>query len=126
MYVKGKRLYSRSAQKVWNRYFATEKTGAGEVVVDFQSDTKDQNELLQQSIKELKERGHMKKTYSTELLDTSIDLRIGDTVPLVDEALEIHLTARVAKSTESQCDDTVSVELTINEDYMGQLWVDTF
>ena len=116
MYVKGKRLYSRSAQKVWNRYFATEKTGAGEVVVDFQSDTKDQNELLQQSIKELKERGHMKKTYSTELLDTSIDLRIGDTVPLVDEALEIHLSARVAKSTESQCDDTVSVEFTINED----------
>jgi hypothetical protein len=84
--------------------------------VDFTSDTKDQNELLQQSIKELKERGHMKKTYSTELLDTSIDLRIGDTVPLVDEALEIHLTARVAKSTESQCDDAISVEFIINED----------
>ena len=58
----------------------------------------------------------MKKTYSTELLDTGIDLRVGDTVPLVDESLEIHLAARVAKSTESQCDDTVSVEFTINED----------
>lgn len=116
MYVKGKRLYSRSAQKVWNRYFATEKTGAGEVVVDFSSDTKDQNELLQQSIKELKERGRMKKTYSTELLDTSIDLRVGDTVPLVDEALGIQLIARVAKTTESQCDDMATVEFTVNED----------
>jgi len=116
MYVKGKRLYSRSAQKVWNRYFATEKTGAGEVVVDFSSDTKDQSELLQQSIKELKERGRMKKTYSAELLDTGIDLRIGDTVPLVDEDLGIQLVARVAKTTDSQCDDVTTVEFIVSED----------
>ena len=116
MVVKGKHLYSRSAQKVWNRYFATEKTGAGEVVVDFSSDTKDQNELLQQSIRELKERGKMKKTYSTELLDTDIDLRIGDTVPIVDEDLKIQLIARVAKTVESQCDDVMTVEFIVNEE----------
>lgn len=116
MYVKGKRLYSRSAQKVWNRYFATESSGAGEVVVDFSSDTKDQNELLQQSIKELKERGRMKKTYKTELLDTDIDLRVGDTIPLVDERLGIQLSVRVAKTTESQCDNLTTVEFIVNEE----------
>lgn len=116
MYVKGKRLYSRSARREWNRFFATESSGTSDVVVDFASDTKDQNELLQQSIRELKARGKMKKTYAAELLDTDIDLRVGDTVPIVDEDLDIHITARVSKTTASQCDGTASVEFIINEE----------
>ena len=84
--------------------------------MDFTSDTKDQRELLQQSIRELKARGKMKKTYAAELLDTNIDLRVGDTVPIVDEDLDIHITARVSKTTASQCDGTASVEFIINEE----------
>jgi hypothetical protein len=79
------------------------------VIVDFESDTKDQNELLQQSVRELRTRGRMEKSFSTELLDTGIRLRVGDTVPLIDDRLGIRLSARITKIEESQCDGTVGV-----------------
>mgnify|MGYP003571256363 CR=1 FL=1 len=115
MYVTGKRLVSRSARKVWNRYLAMDSTSEGNVTVDFSSDTKDQNELLQQSIRELKFRGKMKREYSTELLK-DIKLRVGDTVPLVDEKRGIYLTARVVKLAESQCNGTVDATFEVYEE----------
>ena len=51
----------------------------------------------------------MEKSYSTELIDTSIRLRVGDTVPLIDDRLGIRLSARISKLEESQCDGTVFV-----------------
>lgn len=115
MYVTGKRLVSRSARKVWNRYLAMDSASEGDVTVDFSYDTKDQNELLQQSIRELKLRGKMKREYSTELLE-DIKLRVGDTVPIVDEKRGIYLTARVIKLAESQCNGTVDAAFEAYED----------
>lgn len=109
IYIKGRYIYSRSARRVWNRCLASGSGGTGDVIVDFESDTKDQNELLQQSVRELRTRGRMEKSYSTELIDTSIRLRVGDTVPLIDDRLGIRLSARISKIEESQCDGTVFV-----------------
>ncbi len=109
IYIKGRYIYSRSARRVWNRCLASGSGGTGDVIVDFESDTKDQNELLQQSVRELRTRGRMEKSYSTELLDTGIRLRVGDTVPLIDDRLGIRLSARISKLEESQCDGTVFV-----------------
>lgn len=109
IYVKGKYIYSRSARRVWNRFLALNSTSTGDVIVNFESDTKDQNELLQQSIRKLRECGRMEKSFATELLDTSLNLRVGDTVPLVDDRLGIRLSARITKIEESQCEDIVNV-----------------
>lgn len=109
MYISGRKLVSRKARKVWNRYLAMDSTSEGNVTVDFSYDTTDQNELLQQSVRELKARGRIEKTYETEILDSSVGLRVGDTVPLVDDRLGLRLTARVIKIEESECEGTVNV-----------------
>lgn len=99
----GSLLCSRTAKSQWAAY--------GDIVKAFSYDTVEQAALCQQAISELKRIRNGETTYEADLNYIPDDLRIGDTVTLIDDEAELYVTARILKLEESEYDDKRTVTL---------------
>ena len=93
IYVDGKYLKSRTALDEWA------KVNRQHIVKSYSSQASSQTELLQESIRKLKQLRKLQTTYTVSLAYMPDNMDIGDTISIVDEKNGIYLTARVEEIT---------------------------
>ena len=119
-YVEGSYVKSRKALEKWSRYqIKTEKNknDVGHIVKSFTYDTTSKSELCNRAVSSLKKICDEAVTYEVELLYLPDGVKVGDTVSIVDDAVNIYLTARLLKLEMSESNDTKEAEL---GDYVRQ------
>lgn len=119
-YVEGSYVKSRKALEKWSRYqIKTEKdkNDVGHIVKSFTYDTTSKSELCNRAVSSLKKICDEAVTYEVELLYLPDDIKIGDTVSIVDDDDNTYLTARLLKLEVSESNDTKEAEL---GDYVRQ------
>lgn len=119
-YVSGSYVKSRKALEKWSRYqIKTEKNknDVGHIVKTFSYDTTSKSELCNRAVSSLKKICDEAVTYEVELLYLPDDIKIGDTVSIVDDDDNTYLTARLLKLEVSESNDTKEAEL---GDYIRQ------
>lgn len=97
MYVDGEYLKSRNALAKWSRYCWEQKIPGyeGHIVKTYSYDTTEQSALCAHAVTELKSVCDMETNYEVELATLPDNVRIGDTVNLVDENGELYVSARL-------------------------------
>lgn len=119
-YVEGSYVKSRKALEKWSRYqIKTEKNknDVGHIVKSFTYDTTSKSELCNRAVSSLKKICDEAVTYEVELLYLPDEVKVGDTVSIVDDDDNIYLTARLLKLEMSESNDTKEAEL---GDYVRQ------
>lgn len=119
-YVEGSYVKSRKALEKWSRYqIKTEKdkNDVGHIVKSFTYDTTSKSELCNRAVSSLKKICDEAVTYEVELLYLPDDIKIGDTISIVDDDDNTYLTARLLKLEISESNDTKEAEL---GDYVRQ------
>ena len=119
-HVSGNYVMSRKALEKWSRYqIKTEKkeNNVGHIVKSFSYDTTSKSELCNRAVSSLKKVCDEAVTYEVELLYLPDDVKIGDTVSIVDDDDNTYLTARLLKLETSESNDTKEAEL---GDYVRQ------
>ena len=103
---------SRSALAKWSRY-QWEKYGSygGHIVKYYTYDTISQSELCNRTISYLKKYYDIIYNYEVDIAILPDNVRIGDTVNIIDENGELYLNARVLKLETSSCDKTATATL---------------
>ena len=103
---------SRSALAKWSRY-QWEKYGSygGHIVKYYSYDTTSQSELCNRSISYLKKYYDIIYNYEVDIAILPDNVRIGDTINIIDENGELYLNARVLKLETSSCDKTATATL---------------
>ena len=97
-------LKRRSALEVWSRYLSETGTGDGHIVGTYSYDTTSQQALCSHAVTALKERSQPAVNYEVELYYLPSELRIGDTVRIVDDKGELYLSARLLETEERVTD----------------------
>ena len=106
-------LASRKALSKWSRY-QWEKHGTyygGHIVKYFTYDTTSQAVLCSRALSNLKKYCDVITNYEIDIAILPDEIRIGDTVNIIDENGEIYLSARVLKLETSSCDKTATATL---------------
>lgn len=93
----GSLLCSRSAKRQWSP--------SGDIVKTFTYDTVDQAALCTQAVAQLKKIRDGETVYEVELSYLPDNVKVGDTVTLIDDEDELYVTARILKLEESEYDD---------------------
>lgn len=106
IYVDGKLLKSRTALKTWARDVSTASTNFGHIIRTYECDAKNQKELLDASIKELKKVRELSVEYTADIFKMPSNVRIGDYVRIVDRQGELYLSARVLSMESSETSGT--------------------
>lgn len=102
----GGRVQSRSALERWSRYKAGESgTGTGHIVGTYSFDTTVQKTLCSHAVTELKKRMEPEVNYEADLNYLPKNLKLGDTVNIIDDAGELYLEARLLQLTEYASQD---------------------
>lgn len=103
---------SRSALAKWSRY-QWEKYGSygGHIVKYYTYDTISQSELCNRTISYLKKYYDIIYNYEVDIAILPDNVRIGDTINIIDENGELYLNARVLKLETSSCDKTATATL---------------
>lgn len=101
-YVDGKYLKSRNAVAKWSRYVWAKEPNRlegyqGHIVQTYSYDTTSQQTLCAHAITALKQLCDLEVNYEVELTGLPDNVRIGDTVEIVDEQGQLYLSARVLK-----------------------------
>ena len=101
-YVDGKYLKSRNAVAKWSRYVWAKEPNRlegyqGHIVQTYSYDTTSQQTLCAHAITALKQLCDLEANYEVELTGLPDNVRIGDTVEIVDEQGQLYLSARVLK-----------------------------
>ena len=112
----GSLLCSREAHDKWSRYINAEepetiKSGRGDIVRTFTSDTVSQAQLCSEAIEELKKLREPEVNYEVELSHLPDGVKLGDRVTIVDDKGEQYLSARILKLETSETEDTRTVAL---------------
>lgn len=103
-YVDGTVIKSRKALKKWSRRQWEELPGEGHIIQQFSYDTISQSELCNRAVSKLKKICDVEVNYEIDITDSPKDLKIGDTVYVIDEERKQYLSARVLKLETSECD----------------------
>lgn len=106
-------LASRKALSKWSRY-QWEKHGTyygGHIVKYFTYDTTSQAVLCSRALSNLKKYCDVITNYEIDIAILPDEIRIGDTVNIIDENGEIYLSARVLKLESSSCDQNGTATL---------------
>jgi len=106
----GSLVCSRAASNRWSRYLAPSEPGrisrgTGDIVKTFTYDTVEKSVLCQQAIAVLKKIRESEVTYEAELNYLPDNVKIGDTVTLIDEEAGLYVSARILKLEESEYND---------------------
>jgi len=114
--MSGSLVCSRIARSRWSRYLAPSEPGqisggTGDIVKTFTYDTVDQATLCQQAVTELKKIRDPEVTYEVELNYLPDNVRLGDTVTLIDEEAALYVSARILKLEKSEYDDKQTATL---------------
>lgn len=96
-FVSGSWLFSREANKIWSRYNSETGKNGGYMTRIFTGTSTNQKTLCSQAIASLKKAREMEENYEVELLKIPPDLKVGDTVYVVDESGQLYLSSRVLK-----------------------------
>ena len=109
-YVSGSRLCSRKALKKWSRYiWAKEpnqlRNDVGHIVGTFSYDTTSQSELCNRAVSKLRQLCDTEVNYEVDINRLPDNVRVGDTVNVVDDGAELYLSGRILKLATSVCDD---------------------
>lgn len=103
---------SRSALAKWSRYqWETYGNYGGHIVKYYTYDTTSQSELCNRSISYLKKYYDIIYNYEVDIAILPDNVRIGDTINIIDENGELYLNARVLKLETSSCDKTATATL---------------
>ena len=103
---------SRSALAKWSRYqWETYGSYGGHIVKYYTYDTTSQSELCNRSISYLKKYCDIIYNYEVDIAILPDNVRIGDTINIIDENGELYLSARVLKLETSSCDKTATATL---------------
>ncbi|MFR6153189.1 MAG: phage tail spike protein [Faecalibacillus faecis] len=103
---------SRSALAKWSRYqWETYGNYGGHIVKYYSYDTTSQSELCNRSISYLKKYYDIIYNYEVDIAILPDNVRIGDTINIIDENGELYLNARVLKLETSSCDKTATATL---------------
>jgi phage minor structural protein len=96
------RVLSRSALERWSRYLADGSGGAGlgHIVGTYSYDTTSKSELCNRAVSELKKRMEPEINYDADLAYLPKNLKLGDTINIVDDAGDLYLQARLLQLTE--------------------------
>lgn len=117
MYVtSGGRLNSRNALTRWSRYVwegePNQQAGyTGHIIAQYSYDTTSQSELCNRAVSHLKEVCEVAVNYEIELSRLPDNVKIGDTVYIIDEQGELFLSSRVLKLETSRCNNTQAMTL---------------
>lgn len=103
---------SRTALSKWSRYqWETYGNYGGHIVKYYSYDTTSQSELCNRSISYLKKYYDIIYNYEVDIAILPDNVRIGDTINIIDENGELYLNARVLKLETSSCDKTATATL---------------
>ena len=103
---------SRTALSKWSRYqWETYGSYGGHIVKYYTYDTTSQSELCNRSISYLKKYYDIIYNYEVDIAILPDNVRIGDTINIIDENGELYLNARVLKLETSSCDKTATATL---------------
>ena len=103
IYISGNRLLSRTALEAWGTSFSG--TGKRHIVKECTFPTTSQSTLCTESVAKLKKVREPEVNYEVKLLYLPENLRIGDTVRIVDDNGELYLSARLLKLSVSIAED---------------------
>ena len=92
---------------------SSSESGTGHIIKSFTYDTTSQSELCNRALSELKKICDEEINYEVKLADRIDDLRLGDTVTVIDREEELYLGARVLKI--SECESEHTQEITLGE-----------
>lgn len=109
-YVDGDTVKSRTALKTWGRYNAKRGYNYDHTVKTFSYNTTSQVVLCNQTIARLKKLREPEVTYEVSLLYLPKNLKLGDTIRIVDDKGEVYLSARLLKMEVSETNDYRSAE----------------
>lgn len=105
-------IASRTALSKWSRYqWETYGSYGGHIVKYYSYDTTSQSELCNRSISYLKKYYDIIYNYEVDIAILPDNVRIGDTINIIDENGELYLNARVLKLETSSCDKTATATL---------------
>lgn len=103
---------SRSALAKWSRYqWETYGNYGGHIVKYYSYDTTSQSELCNRSISYLKKYYDIIYNYEVDIAILPDNVRIGDTINIIDENGELYVNARVLKLESSSCDQSATATL---------------
>lgn len=105
-YVSGNRLYSRKALEKWSRYQWEKGSDVGHIVKTYSYETTSQSELFNRSLSELKKCCDVEVNYEADISILPKNVKIGDTVNIVDNEGDLYLSARILKLERSVANDT--------------------
>lgn len=105
-YVKDGLLCSRSAKEIWSRYVWNKEPNkidgeSGHIIRQYSYDTTSQSELCNRAITELKKLREIEVNYEVDIATLPNNVKIGDTVNVIDEAGEMYLQTRLLKIEKS-------------------------
>lgn len=115
-FVNGKILYSRKALAKWGRYVWEDEPNQilgnhGHIIRPFSYDTTSQATLCKKAISELKQVQKAEVNYEVDIKKLPDNVRIGDTVNVIDDAGNLYLSTRLLKLETSECDKTIKATL---------------
>ena len=105
-YVKDGLLCSRSAKEIWSRYVWNKEPNkiegeSGHIIRQYSYDTTSKSELCNRAITELKKLREIEVNYEVDIATLPNNVKIGDTVNIIDEAGEMYLQTRLLKLEKS-------------------------
>lgn len=111
IYVSGDRVCSRRALEQWSRYILPGAKGkqagtGGHIVKTYSCNAASQSELFAQASAELKRCSQAEINYEVDIVKLPANVKIGDTVNIVDSNHELYLSARILKLETSIANDT--------------------
>lgn len=97
IYVENGMLFSRSALAEWSRYLSETGDNVGHIVGAKTYEATTKASLCTSAVKDLRKYSKPQVTYEAEIMDLPENLKVGDTVRIVDRAGELYLSARLLK-----------------------------
>lgn len=111
MYLENGMLKSRDALSKWSRYLAESGQDVGHIVTTFNYDTTDKDELLLAALIQLNTVKEPQVNYDVTLNEMPKNIKIGDTVRIVDNQGKLYLSSRVLELESSECLKTYKATL---------------
>lgn len=110
-FVKDGILRNREANQLWTRYLTESGNDEGYITGTFQYDTLSQSELCNRAVAKLKELSKIEQNFEVAISKLPDNIRIGDSVYIVDADDELYLQARVLKLEKSRCQNKAKATL---------------
>lgn len=111
MYLENGMLKSRDALSKWSRYLAESGQDVGHIVTTFNYDTTDKDELLFAALLQLNMVKEPQVNYDVTLNEMPKNIKIGDTIRIVDNQGKLYLSSRVLELESSECLKTYKATL---------------